>query len=191
MAFNEMFRVFPNRNSLLRMLVKTMYEFGRTVAAESSAAHTYGIDAHLVKRQRVYIKKTRGMIGKLSAKPLPDRQGAAKIQLPIDLSEPYETFTTDIAGNNVPLNEATQGLQEQWMIGAAELASSNSAALPGSMTKADATRALNNIDVIEELLDELAVDIHSDGADAFIDLPTTAEPGSSFQVRGSGKALTR
>lgn len=188
MAFNDLFQVYPNRNSELRALCKLMYEFGKTVAAESSAAHTYGLDHHTVGRQQKYIAKARSQINAVASRPLPDRQGAAKVQLPIDLSAPYETFTTDVKGNAVPLNEATQLLQEQWMICAAELASSNSASLPGSMTHEDGIRALNNIDVIEKLLNEMAIDIHSAGTDGFLDLPTTAEPGSEFGVRSSGSA---
>lgn len=190
MAFNDLFMVYPNRNSELRALVKLMYEFGKTVAAESSAAHTYGLDYHTVGRQRKYIEKARSNINAVASRPLPDRQGAAKVQLPIDLSEAYETFTTDVSGNAVPLNEATQLLQEQWAICCAELASSNSASLPGSMTAEDAVRALNNVDVIEKLLDEMSVDIHSEGTDGFLDLPSTAEPGSNYQVR-SGNKTTR
>jgi hypothetical protein len=191
MAFNDLFRVYPNRNSELRTLVKFLYEFGKTVAAESSAAHTYGLDEHTIRRQRRYIEKARTAINARAARPLPDRQGAAKVQLPIDLSEPYETFTTDVAGNSVPLNEATQSLQEQWMLMCAELSSSNTASLPGSVIAEDAKRALNNVDVIEKLLDELAIDIASDGADGFLDLPVTAEPGSEFKVRGGGTGTNR
>lgn len=185
MAFSELFKVYANRNSELRALAKLLYEFGKTVAAESSAAHTYGLDQHTVGRQRKYIAKARSSINAIASRPLPDRQGAAKVQLPIDLSESYETYTTDVAGNAVPLNEATQLLQEQWMICASELASSNSASLPGSMTAEDGLRALKNVDVIEKLLDEMAIDIKSEGADGFLDLPTTAEPGSEFGQRGN------
>lgn len=186
MAFNELFKVYPNRNSELRSLVKMFYEFGKTVAAESSAAHTYGLDEHTVTRQRSYIVKANSKLEALGKRPLPDRQGAARVQLPIDMSEAYETFVTDMAGNNIPLNEATQLLSEHWMLLAAEVATSNSAALPGSIVKKDLVRALEAVAVIEKHVDEESVDIHSDGPDAFMDLPITAEPGSEFVVRGSG-----
>lgn len=185
MSFNELFKVYPNRNSELRSVAKLIYEFGKTVAAEMSAAHTYGVDEHTVKRQTRFLAKAKSKINALQARPLPDRQGAARVQLPIDFSEPYETFTTDMAGNAIPLNEATQLLAEQWMLCAAELATSNSAALSGSLIKADAKRALQNISVLEKLLEEMAVTLDSDDEDGFLDLPVTAEPGSKFEVRGS------
>ncbi|MCP5414347.1 MAG: hypothetical protein H6961_07035 [Chromatiaceae bacterium] len=191
MAFNELFKVYPNRNSELRSVAKLMYEFGKTVAAENSAAHTYGLDEHTVNRQRKYIEKAKSVVNAIASRPLPDRQGAAKVQLPIDLTEAYETFTTDVAGNAVPLNEATQLLQEQWMLCAAELASSNSASLVGSLVAEDGLRALNNIAVIEKLLEEMAIDIKSEGADGFLDLPATAEPNSEFKVRSGGTTTTR
>jgi len=187
MAFNDLFTVYPNRNSELRNVAKFFYEVGKTAAGETSAAHTFGIDEHMLERQRAYVAKARSKIAKLSERPLPDRQGAARVQLPIDFSEPYETFTTDMAGNEIPLNEETQLLAEQWMLMAAELATSNSAALPGSLTAKDAERAANNIDVISKLLDEIEEQQNENG-DIFIDLPVTAEPGSTFGPSSGGGA---
>lgn len=172
--FSELFKTYANRNSELRSVAKLCYEFGYTVASENSAAHSYGLDEHTIERQREFISKARAKIAALAAKPLPDRQGAARVQFPIDMTTPYITYTEDVNGNPTPVNEATQLLQEQWMIIASELATSQSASLAGSLVSHDAKRALNNVSALEKLLDEMAED------DTFIDLPSSARPGSNF-----------
>lgn len=179
MAFNDLFVEYPNRNSELRNIAKFCYEAGKTAAAETSAAHTFGIDEHMLKRQRSYIQKARAKVARLSERPLPDRQGAARVQLPINFTEPYETYTTDVSGTMVPLNEETQLIAEQWALMAVELATSNSAALTGSLTAKDAERAANNLDVLEKILDEIEEQQNLNG-DIFLDLPITAEPGAAF-----------
>lgn len=184
MAFNDLFKVYPNRNSELRTIVKTMYEFGKTIAREPSAAHTNGLDEHAIKRQKSYIDHASRMVEALNAKPIPDNPATHPTDLPVDLSEQYITFTTGVDGNPVPLNEATQLLAEKWMLCAVELVKSNSAALAGSLVSFDFERAANNIEVLGKVLDEIE-------ARPFIDLPETAEPGSGYQVRGGGGANAR
>ena len=184
MAFNDFFKEYPNRNLELRSVAKQVYEFGKTIAREPSAAHSNGLDAHALKRQRSYVEHADKMVEAFAASPLPDNPASHPTQLPIDFSEAYITFTTDVNGNNIPLNEATQLLAENWMILAVEMAKSQSAALAGSFITFDFNRAKNNIGVISKLLDELE-------ARPFLDLPETAEPGSGHQVRSGGGSTGR
>lgn len=44
MAFNDVFKVYPDRNRELRAAAKSAYEFGKTVSQEPSAAHSNGLD---------------------------------------------------------------------------------------------------------------------------------------------------
>jgi hypothetical protein len=180
MAFNDLFKVYPNRNRELRTVATTLYEFGKTIAAEPSSAHTNGLDAHALKRQRSYVTYAKAMIEALNAKPIPDNPATHPTDLPIDFSVPYVTFTTDVGGSQIPLNEATQLLAETWMFTAVELAKSNSASLAGSLVDFDHERAINNLDVLNKLLDEIE-------ARPMLDLPETAEPGSTYVVPGAKK----
>lgn len=173
MAFSDLFQVYPNRNSELRTLAKMLYEFGKTIAREPSAAHTNGLDEHALNRQRSYVTKAKAKVAALEARPIPDLPGTHPTDLPIDLSVQYVTFKTATDGSEVPLNEETQLLAEKWMIAAVEVAKSNSAAMAGSLVSFDAARAQNNIDVIEKMLDEIE-------SAPFVDLPETAEPGSTY-----------
>ena len=179
MAFAELFTQYSNRNLELRSVAKQAHEFGRTIAMEPSAAHSNGLDLHALKRQRSYVEHADKMIEALAAKPIPDNPASHPTQMPIDLSKAYLTFTTDVSGNQVPLNEATQLLAESWMILAVELAKSQSAAMAGALVSFDYTRAKNNVAVINKLLDEME-------ARPFLDLPETAEPGSSYQTVSVG-----
>ena len=173
--FSELFKVYNNRNSELRTVAKTVYEFGKTIAREPSAAHSNGLDEHAIKRQRSYVEYAESMVAALAAKPIPDKPGSHPIQLPIDLSEEYITFSSDVNGSKIPLNESTQLLAESWMMVATELANSQSASLAGSLVSFDSERALNNLGVISKLLDEIE-------ARPFLDLPETADPGSHYGV---------
>ena len=178
MAFNDLFKVYPNRNSEMRTLVKTMAEFGRTIAKEPSAAHSNGLDEHALVRQRTYVDHAKMTVEALAQRPIPDNPHTHPTDLPIDLSNPYITFTTDVNGNQVPLNESTQLLAEKWMITAIELAKSQSSGMAGSMVSFDYNRAINNLDVISKMLDEME-------QRPFLDLPETSEPGSGYGVRTS------
>lgn len=178
MAFNDMFRVYPNRNSEMRTLVKTMVEFGRTIAKEPSAAHSNGLDEHALRRQRSYVDHAVQWVEALAARPIPDNPATHPTDLPIDLTLQFTTFVTDVNGNNVPLNESTQLLAEKWMIASAELANSQSSGMAGSMVSFDYNRALNNLGVLSKMLDEME-------ARPFLDLPETSEPGSGYQPRTS------
>lgn len=179
MAFNDLFQIYPNRNLELRSVVKQCHEFGRTVAMEPSAAHSNGLDVHALGRQRMYVGHAEKLIEALAAKPIPDNPASHPTQMPIDMSKQYLTFTTDINGNQVPLNESTQLLAESWMILSVELAKSQSAAMAGALVSFDYNRAINNLGVIAKLLDEME-------ARPFLDLPETAEPGSGYQSRSGG-----
>ncbi len=178
MSFGDFFQVYPNRNLELRSIVKQAYEFGKTIAREPSAAHSNGLDEHAMARQRSYVDHSLQMVDAINSKPLPDNPASHPTQLPINLSEEYITFTTNVEGAAVPLNEATQLLAEAWMVFAVELAKSQSASLAGSLVEFDYTRATNNLLVIRKLLDEME-------ARPFLDLPETSEPGSAY---GTGSA---
>ena len=177
MAFNDYFKIYPNRNSELRSVAKTMYEFGKTIAAEPSSAHSNGLDEHAINRQKSYVTYAENMVTALNAKPLPDNPGSFPTDLPINFSDPYKTFTTGVGGEEIPLNETTQLLAEKWMIIAVELAKSQSASMAGALVGFDFERASNNLAVLSKLLVEIE-------KRPFLDLPETAEPGSNFQVRG-------
>lgn len=181
MAFNDLFKLYPNRNLELRSVVKQVYEFGKTIAREPSAAHSNGLDIHALKRQRSYVDHALKMVEAINAKPIPDNPASHPTDLPIDLSEAYITFTTDVGGNQIPLNEATQLLAESWMVCAVELAKSQSAALAGALVEFDYERARNNLTVLAKLLDEIE-------ARPFLDLPETAEPGSTYGPASGGTA---
>ena len=176
MAFNDLFLVYQNRNSELRTVAKQIYEFGKTIAREPSAAHSNGLDEHAIKRQRSYVTHAQAMVDAINAKPVPDNPASHPTQLPINLSELYTTFTTDVNGAQIPINEATQGLAEKWMIIAVELAKSQSAAIAGSLVSFDYDRATNNLAALSQMLDEIE-------ARPFLDLPETADPGSSHGPR--------
>lgn len=179
MAFNDLFKEYPNRNLELRSVVKQIYEFGKTIAREPSAAHSNGLDEHALKRQRSYVEHALKMVEALNAKPIPDNPASHPTSLPVDLSEAYLTFTTNVNGNMIPLNEATQLLAESWMICAVELVKSQSASMAGALISFDYERATNNLNVISKLLDEIETR-------PFLDLPETAEPGSTYGVRSGG-----
>jgi hypothetical protein len=179
MSFNDLFKEYPNRNLELRSVVKQAHEFGRTIAMEPSAAHSNGLDEHALKRQRSYVDHARKMVAAIAAKPIPDNPASHPTQLPINLVDKYLTFTSDVGGEQIPLNEATQLLAESWMILSVELAKSQSAAMAGSLVEFDNVRAENNLLVLDKLLDEME-------ARPFLDLPETAEPGSEYSARSGG-----
>ena len=180
MAINDLHQIYPNRNIGLRSAAKQAFEFGQTIAREPSAAHSNGLDEHAIGRQRQYIAKIKDVVERLHAKPIPDRPATHPTDMPIDFSVEYIYFTEDLNGNSVPINEATQELAENWLTLAVELAKSQSAAIAGSLVEFDYVRAVNNIDVIEQLVDEIE-------SRPQVDLPETANPGSSHGPRSGGK----
>lgn len=180
MAINELHKVYPNRNSELRAIVKQMYEFGYTIAQEPSAAHSSGMDEHAIGRQRRYLEYANSMVDALSERPIPDLPISHNPLKPIDLSVEYVYFTQDLNGNHVPLNEYTQLLAEAWLMCAVELAASQSASIAGSIVEFDYERAKNNLATIEKLLDEIETR-------PTLDLPETALPGAALQARSGGK----
>lgn len=179
MAINDLHKVYPNRNNELRGVAKQLFEFGRTIAREPSAAHTNGLDEHAITRQETYIDHALAMVESLNASPIPDNPATHPTQMPIDFSDPYVYFVKDVNGNEIPMNEATQLLAEKWLISAVELAKSNSASMAGSLVEFDFERARNNIESIRKLLNEIK-------ARPFLDLPETAEPGSAHKPRSGG-----
>jgi len=183
-GINSLHKIYANRNIGLRACAKTCFEFGKTIAREPSAAHSNGLDEHAVGRQRQYIQKARDVVERLHAKPIPDRPGSHPTGMPINLSEEYVYFTLGVDENEVPLNEATQELAENWLVVAVELAKSQSAALAGSLVEYDYIRAVNNIDVLEQLVDEIA-------ARPIIDLPETGAPGSTYGERTSAGGILK
>ena len=181
MSFNDLFAIYPNRNPELRSVAKTMYEFGQTIAREPSAAHSNGMDIHARTRQESYVTHALAMVNAINAKPIPDMPAVHPTDLPINFSEHYVTFVGDVNGEDIPLNEATQLIAEQWMMCAVGLAKSQSASMAGALVEYDFNRAVNNLNVISKLLAESA-------ARPFLDLPETAKPGSTHGVRSGGVA---
>jgi hypothetical protein len=179
MAINDLHVIYPNRNKELRTTAKQCFEFGQTIAREPSAAHTNGLDEHAIERQEQYIGHATAMVEALNASPIPDLPATHPTQMPIDFSVPYIYFTEDLNGNEVPMNEATQSLAESWLVIGCELAKSNSAAMAGSLVEFDYTRASNNIKALGKLLAEIK-------ARPFLDLPETADPGSTHGTRSGG-----
>lgn len=184
MALSELFTVYPNRNHELRAVAKTFYEFGATIAKEPSAAHSNGLDIHALKRQRSYVEYAKAQVEALNAKPIPDNPATHPTSMPVDFSNPYITFTTDVGGNQVPLNESTQMLAEKWLLTAVEMVKSQSAAMAGSLVSFDYERTSNNLDTISKMLDEIE-------SRPFLDLPETDSPGSSYGTRTSATVGAR
>jgi len=183
MAFNDLFKVYPNRNLELRTVAKQAYEFGKTIAKESSAAHSYGLTQQAIERQQSYIDHITSMLDALGTSPIPDLPATHPTNFDINLSDPYITFTTNVGGEEVPLNEAAQYLAESWMVFAAELAMSQSAGLGGGLSEFDENRGKQNILSIQKMLDEIK-------ARPMLDLPETSEPGSNYGVRSGGSTKT-
>jgi len=171
MAFEDLFAVYPNKNIELRAIAKTAYEFGRTIAAEQTAAMSLGVNSHALQRQREYVKALSGQLEAFHERPLPDMPYVHPTRFDIDLSEPYSQFTKD----GLPLNEDTQLLAQYWMIVAVELAASQSAGLAGSIVDADYRRVKEHIAVITQYLDEV------EKRDV-VDLPETAFPAAALEV---------
>lgn len=175
MAFEDLFGTYPNRNAELRSLAKQCYEFGKTISKEPSAALSSGLDEHALRRQKSYIDHALNMVEALHAKPLPDMPASHPVNFDINMSDPYLTFTSDVGGSKVPINESTELLAEYWMITAVELAKSQSASLAGSLVEFDYQRSKNNLDTLSKLVAEME-------ERPILDLPETAEPGSVYQV---------
>lgn len=183
MAINDLHQVYPNRNIGLRSAAKQCFEFGQTIAREPSAAHSNGLDEHALARQRQYVEKMGAVVDRLHDRPIPDRPASHPTEMPIDFSVPYIYFTQNLNGNEVPMNEATQELAENWLTMAVELAKSQSAGIAGSLVEYDYTRAVNNLAVISQLIDEIA-------ETPWVDLPETDGPNTTHGPRSSGKSKT-
>lgn len=182
MALKDLFIIYPNRNSELRTCAKSLFEFGKTIAREPSAAHSNGLDTHALTRQKSYVEYAKAMVQALHSKPIPDNPATHPTNLPIDFTEEYVTFTTDVNGNKIPLNETTQLLAEKWLMTAVELAKSQSASMAGSLVEFDFNRAENNLDTLSKIIHEIE-------ARPFLDLPETSEPGSDYGPRSGGTNL--
>jgi len=184
MPINDLHQTYPNRNIGLRSAAKQCYEFGQTIAREPSAAHSNGLDEHAIGRQRQYIAKASDVVERLNARPIPDRPASHPTDMPINFSAPYVYFTENINGEEVPMNEATQELAENWLTLAVELAKSQSAGIAGSLVEFDYLRAVNNLAVLEQLVDEIE-------QRPMVDLPETALPGSTHGQRSGGKTIKK
>jgi len=171
MAFEDMFRIYPNKNAELRAICKAAHEFGNTIAQEPSAGMSIGLDEHAIARQRSYVQSLSGQLEAFHARPVPDMPYVHPIRFDINLSEKYRQFTKD----GMPINEDTQLLAQYWMICAVELAASQSAGLAGSIIDADYNRVVNHLGVITQYLDELE-------NRPVVDLPETAFPGAALEV---------
>ena len=171
MAFEKLFKVYPNKNMELRTVSKAAYEFGRNIAQEPSAGMSLGVDPHSLERQRSYVEILRGQLESFHARPIPDMPYLHPERFDIDLSEPYKQFTKD----GLPINEDTQLLAQYWMACAVELAASQSAGLAGSLIDADYNRIVTHLGVITEYLNEVE-------NRPVVDLPETAFPAAGLEV---------
>jgi len=179
MSFSELFKIYPNRNSELRYVARQAYEAGFTIAQEPSAGMSFGLDEHAIIRQKAYVTAITLSVNNLKAKAVPDRPAVHPIQFPINMSVEYSQFTEDLSGEQVPINEATQLLSEHWMTLAVTIANSQSAALAGSFIGPDHSRAINELEVITQLIKEI-----EDRPQ--VDLPETARPGASLGKPSGG-----
>jgi hypothetical protein len=171
MAFEDLFKTYPNKNAELRAICKAAYEFGATIAQEPSAGMSIGLDEHAIARQRSYVVSLRGQLEAFHSRPIPDMPYVHPVRFDIGLSEPYKQFTKD----GMPINEDTQLLAQYWMICAVEMAASQSAGLAGSIIDADYDRIINHLGVITQYLDELETR-------PAVDLPETAFPGAELET---------
>ena len=180
MPFSDLFKTYPNRNMELRSVARQAYEFGKTVSAEQSAAMSTGLLQDAIDRQKDYIDYVEGLVDALGKSPIPDLPATNPTNFEINLSTPYETFTTDVAGEQIPINEQAELVAQYWMIIAVELAKSQSASLGGSLVPADLKRAKQNIASLRKVLGQMT-------GKPILDLPETAEPGASYQAPSAGK----
>jgi len=180
MAFNDLFLEYPNRNSELRSVAKSAYDFGLTIAAEPSSAAGIGMDSHALERQRSYVEYETSLVEAIHAEPIPDNPAVHPTDLPINLSVAYTTFVEDVNGQEVPINESTQLVAEKWMMIAVALAKSQSAAIQGSLIEHDYKRAINNLESLSKVLDEIE-------KRPSLDLPENAKPGAPIKRRSGGK----
>jgi hypothetical protein len=174
MAFEDLFKVYANKNMELRAIAKAAFEFGATIAMEPSANMSIAIDEHAMARQRSYISSLTGQLEAFHQRPVPDMPYLHPTRFDIDLSEQYKQFTKD----GLPINEDTQLLAQYWMACAVELAASQSAGLAGSIIDADYNRVITHLGVISQYLDELE-------RRPAVDLPETAFPGAALEVPSS------
>ena len=182
--FTTLFRTYPNRNAELRMVSRQAYEFGKTVALEADSAMSAGMHEHAIGRQRSYLDYVDSMLDALHDRPIPDLPSTHPLSFAINLTDPYRFFTTNVAGEEVPLNEQTQLLAEYWLLTASELAMSQSASIAGSLTDFDYTRSKNNVATMRKLLEEIV-------SRPVLDLPETAEPGSILGVTSLVKVAAK
>jgi hypothetical protein len=178
--FKELFKEYANKNSELRAIAKTAYEFGYTIAQEPSAGMSLGLDEHALTRQTSYVDTIRGMIEAIHKRPIPDLPYVHPLQLPIDFTKEYLQFTVD----DLPINEDTQLIAEYWMMLAVSLAKSQSAGLAGSLIDADYNRAVNHLNVITQYLDEMALR-------PVVDLPETAFPEAGLNPPRPARSKTK
>lgn len=176
MAFEELFKVYPNKNAELLSAAKKAYEFGKNIAQEPSAGASMGLDEHALKRQESYVVHMLNIVDVLHKRPIPDQPYVHPTRFDIDLSDPYKQFTRD----GQPINEDTELLAHYWMILAVELAASQSAGMAGSLLPADYDRVFNHLGVINQYISEM-------GERPAPDVPETAFPGAELEVPGSKK----
>jgi len=185
MAFNDLFKVYPNRNPELRATAKQMYEFGRNIAQEPSAGRSAGLDEHSIKRQEVYVKRAKDRLEAMKESPRPDQPATHPTNLDIDFTVEYEHFTVATDGAKIPINEDTQLISELWMICASELAKSATASDAGSIYGPDFRRAIGKVDAIAKYVAECASRLEDEEE---LDLPETQSPGALLEVPTRGNS---
>ena len=167
----SMAKIYANKNPELRRLSQRAFECARNTIKEGSAGATVGADPHFAPRQQGYVTNIQELLTQLKGKPVPDGFGLQDTQYPVDLSEPLTMITTDVAGSEIPLNEDLQLVTIQWFTLAVQIASSDSAGWRGSMNDHDHKRSVNQIDVVEKLIKEIA-------GNSAPDFTATSDPGA-------------
>lgn len=165
MAFQDLFGIFPVRNAELRSLADFCNEAAWNSADEPSAGLAIGLDEHAIKRSRGWLKNAQERASALAERPVPDLPATVAVKYDCKYDEVPALKSID----DKAVNGDSEALCIMWQTVAYELAHSNSAAIGGGLTSADAARLVSNLNAIDQFLDsiEAAVDV---------DFPMTAAP---------------
>jgi len=139
---------YPNKNPELRRVAKYAWECAHNTVKEGSAGSTIGADEHFVKRQKEFVSGFEALLEELKSSPIPDVFGMPDTKFPIRLDDTPKMISTDVSGDEIPLNEDLQLVTIEWVTLANMLARSNSAGIRGSIIEHDYERAVNQAKVI-------------------------------------------
>lgn len=176
---DELFGVWNVSNAELKAVADFANECAVNTLKEPSAGLAIGLNEHAISRQRLMVASIRKQATALADRPYPDHPVTFAVKLACD----YSPAPTTVMADGKPVNSHTVALATMWQRIAAELCTSNSGALGGSLLFADAQRIQANIDSLEQFLDA----IPDMGSDEAVDFPATAEP----QATDTGARIKR